>query len=186
MYDSSLIVHIAIVAAAHQLRSFLENPHLTSPHPQRNVEWELNYVISPPLRIIEQLGDDYAASGALAGIDPLIAARDALDSIHKFLLEMDWNSPQRRLAADIMHYHPILRSIVRIHGNEHTRDLVTHTLVEALTSAFSCLIGENDWENVVTTIWKVRDCRNILVQLRSTVGIDSGYRVRLEQITRIR
>ena len=174
MHEPSLIVRIAIVAVAHQLRTFVENPHLTSPHAQRNVEWELNYVISPPLRIIEQLQDGYAVSGALAGVDPLAAARDALVSIHTFLLGMDWNSPERDLSLEGWYYRDILESIVKIHGNEHTRVLITPTLVGALTNAFSCLIGEDDWEHTVSTDVDVKKCRDMLVNLRSTVRISGS------------
>ena len=174
VHDASLMVCTAMVAAAHRSRSLLENPRLSSPHPQRNVEWELHHAITLPLCIIEQLRDDYAVSGALAGVDPLAAARDALGSIHTFLLGMDWNSPQRDLGLESWHYRKILEFIVKIHGNEHTRNLIIPTLVEALTSAFSSLIAEDDWENTVSTDWDVRQCRDILVQLCSTVGISSS------------
>ena len=87
---------------------------------------------------------------------------------------MDWNSPQRYLALESLYYKYILESIVQIHGNEHTRDLITPNFVGALTSAFSSLIGEDDWEHTVSTEGDVKWCRTLLVNLRSKVRISSS------------
>ena len=129
-------------------------------------------MISPPLRIIRKLVGTRAVSNGLAGIEPLVA--DALGLVQTFLLGMDWNSPGRDLGDESWLYRESLEAIAQIHGNEHTRHLITPTLVGTLTSMFSRLIGEDDWEHTASTEWDVWQCRDVLVQLRSTVGISSS------------
>ena len=114
------------------MRASVDNPRLGSPHPQRNVEWELDNAILPLLRIIGTLVGTRAVSDALAGIEPLVA--DALGLVQTFLLGMDWNSPQRNLPWESSSFGSILEVVAGIHGNEHTRDLVTPPLVEALVT----------------------------------------------------
>ena len=121
---------LVVVAVAHRLHSFVGNPRLGSPRPQRHVEWELDHVLLSPLRIIGALVGTHVVSNGLAGIEPLVA--DALCLVQKFLRGMDWNTPERKLERESSSFGRILEVVSRIHVNEQTRILITPFLVEAL------------------------------------------------------
>ena len=61
---------------------------------------------------------------------PLVA--DVLGSVQTFLLEMDWNSPERNLVEEAVSFRRIFAEITGIDNNIHTRHLITPNLVDAL------------------------------------------------------
>lgn len=159
-------------AAAHRLRSFVQNPLLGSPHGHRNVNWELcqgiyiHLSVFRPVMWIE-------AGEAFADVRSLAA--DALRSVQQLLLEMDWNSPERNLGLESLTYSIILDTIGEIHQYASTRDLITPRLIETLAIAFSRLTGEDDWKKIVSgeDDSSVQRCKGALAGLLSDVGLES-------------
>ena len=118
------------------LRASVENPWLGSPDPQRqrDVPWELEHVILRPLCIIRQLLEISAISNALVSEEPTSAALDALGSVEKFLLGIDWNIPKRSLMDENFSFGRILEEVVQIH---HCHTLSTLKLADALHKVYS-------------------------------------------------
>ena len=114
------------------MRASVDNPRLGSHYPQRNVKWELDNVVGLHLRVMEELLENSTLSNALTDIKPLVA--DALDCVQTFLRRIDWNSPERDLPRESSSLQIILERVAHIHGNGHTRDLITPSFVEALVT----------------------------------------------------
>ena len=55
-----------------------------------------------------------------------------------------------------------LEEIAKIHGNEHTRDLIAPILVGNMASVFSRLISKDDWEGTTSVDPDVQKCRDML------------------------
>ena len=89
-------------------------------------------MVNDHLCVIVELLENRMLSNVLTDIKPLVA--DTLDSVQTFLRGIDWSVTERDLSKESYSLQRILEGVAQIHGNEHTRDLITPSLVEALVT----------------------------------------------------
>ena len=169
-----LTSHLVVHAFVNRLHAFVENPiPLSVSHPQTLVKWILGDVLWSHLSVITDMLHEQPVSNMLADIKPFI--NDALGFVQKYL-EMNWNIPHdRHPLEESVCYRRILEAITKLHNDEHIRDLITPTFVRTLTSSFSRLIDDDDWENTVSRDVDVPRCRDMLVKLRSSSSPQVHY-----------
>ena len=170
--SQSLTLHTVAEAASNSLRLSVKNPCLGSPHdPRRHVEWELDNVVLPHLRIIRKVWESAVASASTPS-NVRSSVIDALRLVQVFLREIDWNSSGRNPSGESLSYRWILEEVVQICRSEGGHDLMIS--VETLAIAFSHLIDEDDWELTASRDSDVQQCRTMLFQMRSTVEESSS------------
>ena len=127
-------LHAVLQANANSVRASIKNPRLGSPHLHRQVGWELDNVILPPLRITAQLLRNRAISNALVGIESFAA--DVLGAVQTFVEAMDWTGPERNPGRESSSFEDIIREIVWIHINQRSQDFDSSFLGKALGNTY--------------------------------------------------